>query len=155
MDTTKGLDFYSKRVDDTFKHLWQGGSKWISIWILRFMARDKRFRSRGLDKSLMRLSCYNHRHSLPQNIYIHIHIYFFHFFEIYGMKQNCRIDREKKKRKRCNASRICMRIELVVCAGCEIFFCLYSYIEQEKILGMRILFYITYFYLMNFLVSSR
>lgn len=132
MDAAKGPDFYSKRVDDTFKHRWQDGSKWISIWTLRFMARDWRFRGRGLDKSLMRDSCCSTRQSSLE----YIRTYFFQSLEIYGMKQRLLLDRQKwggEKEEEESISHLHENWALLVCVLDAKYFSVYIPIVQAHV----------------------
>lgn len=69
--------------------------------------------------------------SLPRSIYFRV------LCEMYGIKQRLPSDVEERNGGTGGArggvearvSRICMRIELLVCVGCEIFFC---YILVER-----------------------
>jgi len=156
MDAAKGLDFYSKRVDDTFKHRWQDGSKWISIWTLRFMAKDGRFRSRGFDKSLMRDSCCSIRQSSPE--YIHTY-FFFSPLKYTEWNKDCYWIGRNGERQRGRRKHLAFAWELSspsMCAGCEIFFRLYSYsasMSLEK-LPLRIWFFV-YEFSCRFAINRR
>jgi len=66
--------FIRNALETRFKHHGQGGLKWISIWTLRFMARDRRFRCPKSNKSLMRDSCWSRQSSL-EYIYIYFRVF--------------------------------------------------------------------------------